>query len=276
MILAPKLLKAIDLAWERDEDPRGYLGASGLGSPCSRALWYGFRWAARPAFPPRVLRLFDRGNREEEVFEKLLADAGVQYWPHDPATGEQYLVQFKNKHLGGHTDGQGKGLPDLDPDELFVGEFKTHNDKSFKDLVKHGVEKSKPVHYTQMQLYIHQLNIPWALYGAVNKNDDQLYFEIIPYDEEAASYYLRRGDYIVDACTPPERLSNNPGWYECKWCDFYRVCHTGKPMDETCRSCQHVRPVVSGEWWCGLHDKLLQKSEQLAGCQDYVAIQQED
>lgn len=275
-IIAIKLLDAIDKSWERDEDPRGYLGASSLGGPCSRELWYGFRWAARPKFPPRVLRLFDRGNREEVVFEKLLAKAGIQYWPHDPATGDQYLVQFENKHIGGHTDGQGKGLPDLPTDVLFVGEFKTHNDKSFKHVKKHGVKKSKPVHYTQMQLYAHQLNIDWALYGAVNKNDDSLYFELVERDKDHAERYIQRGDMIVAARTPPERMSNNPGWYECKWCDFYKICHTGAPMDETCRTCVHAHPLVDGDWWCGQHDRRLQLSEQQAGCQDHVVIEQKD
>jgi len=213
MITADKLLIAIDKSWTRDEDPRSYLGASSLGGPCSRALWYSFRWADQPEFPPRVLRLFERGNREEEVFENLLMDAGVQYWPHDPATGEQFLVQFKNKHLGGHSDGQGKGLPDLDPDELFLGEFKTHNDKSFKDMVRYGVHKSKPVHYTQMQLYMNRLDIKWGLYGAVNKNDDTLYFELVESDPKHAEHHLRRGDLIVGAYVPPDRMSNNPGWY---------------------------------------------------------------
>ncbi len=275
MKIADKLLIAIDKSWERDEEPRTYLGASSLGDPCSRALWYSFRWAARPEFPPRVLRLFERGNREEKVFEDLLMGAGVTYFPHDPATGEQFMVHFKNKHLGGHTDGGGVGLPDLDPDEKFLGEFKTHNDKSFKDMVRHGVQKSKPTHYTQMQLYMYRLDIHWGLYGAVNKNDDTLYFELIEHNSAHAQHYIQRGDFIVGAYVPPERMSENPGWYECKWCDFYSVCHKGAPMDETCRTCQHAHPVVSGEWWCGLHDKILQPSEQLAGCQDHVIIYEE-
>jgi len=273
MKLAIKLLDTIDKSGQRNESPRGYLGASSLGGPCSRELWYGFRWAAHPSFPSRVLRLFDRGNREEEVFEDLLAKAGIQYWPHDPATKEQYLVPFANKHIGGHTDGQGKGLPDLEPEDLFLGEFKTHNDKSFKGMKNHGLQKSKPVHYTQMQLYMNQLEIEWGLYGAVNKNDDDLYFELIERNPAHAEHYIQRGDMIVDAMTPPARMSNNPGWYECKWCDFYKICHAGKPMEETCRSCQHVHPLVDGDWWCGQHDKRLQLSEQLAGCQDHVTVE---
>lgn len=272
MKIANKLALKIESMTGRKEAPRGYLGASSLGKKCSRELWYGFRWALQPKFPARILRLFDRGNREEAVFEKLLADAGIQYWPHDPVTGDQYLVTFANKHIGGHTDGQGKGLPDLDADVLFLGEFKTHNDKSFKDVVKHGVQISKPVHYTQMQLYMDRLNIPWALYGAVNKNDDDLHWELVRHDPNHAAYHIQRADMIVAATTPPERMSENPGWYECKWCDFYTVCHLGARMDETCRNCVHSHPLKDGDWWCGQHDIRLSISEQQAGCQDHVAL----
>lgn len=272
MILAEKTMAAIDAAWVRTEDPRGYLGASQLGGPCSRALWYGFRWAAEPQFPPRVLRLFERGNREEEVFEQLLRDAGVPFWSRDPATNKQFVITFPNKHVGGHCDGWGQDLPDLEPGVKFIGEWKTHNDKSFKDLVKVGVLKSKPVHEAQCQLYMSRLKMEWALYGAVNKNDDHLHLELIPYDAQRAQYYLDRADLIVAAGSQPERISENPGWYECKWCDFYNVCHKGQRMDTNCRTCQHVHPLVDGGWWCGLHDKELNILEQQAGCQDHVEI----
>ena len=272
MKTADKLALKIESMTERKEAPRGYLGASSLGKKCSRELWYNFRWAAEPQFPARVLRIFERGNREEKVFEKLLVDAGIQYWPHDPATGDQYLVTFANKHVGGHSDGQGTGLPDLDPNILFLGEFKTHNDKSFKDVVKNGVRVSKPVHYTQMQLYMSRLEIEWGLYGAVNKNDDDLYWELVARDEAHAEYHIQRADMIIDATTPPERINENPGWWECKFCDFRAICHLGAYMDETCRSCVHSAPLRDGDWWCGQYDKRLSISEQQAGCQDHVSL----
>lgn len=271
-IIADKLMLAIDNLGRRDDHQSTRIGASSLGKKCSRELWYGFRWAARPKFPPNVLRLFDRGDREEAIFEKLFFDAGIQYWPHDPATGEQYLVPFKNKHLGGRTDGQGKGLPDLPPKMLFLGEFKTHNDKSFQYLIKHGVQKAKPVHYTQAQLYANELNIPWALYGAVNKNDDHLYFELLECDPNHAKHHLQRADMIIAAYTPPERFSRNVDCFDCKYCDFNKICHAGATIDATCRMCVHSHPLIDGDWWCGQHDIRLSISEQQAGCQDHVQI----
>ena len=264
MILAEKTLAAINDAWQHDPDPlRGtHLGAGSIGKSCSRELWYQFRWAAQTGFSPRILRLFERGNREEKVFEELLRLAGIPFWGRDPATNKQYVVRFKNKHLLGYADGIGQGLPDLPTDERFLGEWKTHNEKSFKDLVKKGVRESKPVHFTQMQLYMNELRLGWALYGAVNKNDDHLHLELIEHDSEYAAHYRDRADLIVASQTPPQRISENPGWYECKWCDFYRICHLGRSMEVNCRTCQHVRPLADGEWWCGQHDKILTTLEQ--------------
>lgn len=274
MILAEKTLAAIDEGWRYKPDPlRGvHLGAGSLGKSCSRELWYGFRWAQTGFFPPRILRLFDRGNREEKVFEDLLQRAGIPFWSRDPATNKQYVIQFPNKHVKGYCDGWGQGLPDLPPSEKFVGEWKTHNDNSFRDLAKNGVLKSKPLHEIQCQLYMSRLGMEWALYGAVNKNDDSLHLELVPFNEERAQLFMDRADLIVAAKTPPRRISENPGWYECKWCDFYLTCHKNHSMEMNCRTCQHVHPLRNGEWWCGLHDQLLTTLEQRAGCDDHVQI----
>jgi hypothetical protein len=268
-------MEAIDASWVRTEKPRTYLGASSIGGPCSRELWYGFRWALVKVFPPRVLRLFERGNREEDVFEQLLADAGVEFMSRDPATNKQYVVTFQNPHVGGHCDGVGRNLPDLPKDEQFIGEWKTHNDRSFKDLVKNGVEKSKPVHAVQCQLYMGRLHINWALYGAVNKNDDALYFELLEFNEKVFNHFKDRADLIVYSDTPPNRISQNPGWYECRFCDFHPVCHKGQRMLENCRTCTHVKPLTDGNWWCGLHDIYMDRDEQLAGCADHVQIEED-
>lgn len=274
MILATKTMAAIDAAWQHvPDDERGtHLGAGRLGGPCSRELWYSFRWAAEPHFPPRIKRLFERGNREEDVFEQLLTTAGIPFYSRDPATGKQYEITFSNPHVKGYCDGWGQDLPDLGPGVKFVGEWKTHNDKSFNDLVKKGVQQSKPKHYTQCQLYMHKMKMEWALYGGVNKNDDHLHLELVQYDATHATHQTHRANLVVTALTPPQRLSENPGWYQCKFCDFHAVCHKGYAMRITCRSCQHVRPLVDGGWWCGLHDKELNVSEQRAGCQDHVEI----
>lgn len=273
MLLAERTLAKIDAWYDRQkETPRGYLGASQLGRECSREIWYSFRWADRPQFEPRMLRLFARGDREEMVFVDLLLKAGCMFFHIDPATRDQYVVPLPNKHMGGHCDGVGKGLPDLPPEEKFVGEFKTHNRKSFDYLVKHGVESAKPEHYVQMQLYMHGLGPRYAFYGAVCKDDDRLHMEVIEYDEKFTVSQLIRGGLIAYAQEPPRRISNKPTWYKCKWCDFYSTCHQFKVPHVNCRTCAHSTPMPDGEWLCEKHGHLLTKEEQRAGCSDHMYL----
>ncbi len=44
--------------------PRKHLGASQIGHPCLRYLWYQFRWCAesKTSFDGRMLRLFETGT----------------------------------------------------------------------------------------------------------------------------------------------------------------------------------------------------------------------
>lgn len=273
--IAVKLVEAIDQSWKNDPESRGYLGASSLGKACARELWYGFRWVLDKNFPSRILRLFHRGHREEETFELILKKAGIPYFPNDPATGEQFLVTFRNKHIKGHSDGRGTGLSDLPEGVQFLGEFKTHSNKSFNHLVKYGVYKSKPVHYTQMQLYMHELKLPWALYGAVNKNSDELHWELIEYDEKHSVQCLTRADRIVAARTPPGRISSNPNSLNCKFCDFSTVCHKGHRVKVNCRTCRHIHPLVDGRWWCGQYDKIMTTAHQRAGCSNHVQYKED-
>ncbi len=130
--------KAIDAYHEsKKEKPRPHMGVSLLGHPCDRWLWLSFRWAIQEDFPGRILRLFRRGHHEENWIVQDLRAIGV----HIRATGgKQSRVEF-GSHVSGSLDGIiEEGLIES-PNKLHVAEFKTHSDKSFKDLLKHGVEK---------------------------------------------------------------------------------------------------------------------------------------
>lgn len=57
---------------------RTYLGASELGGRCWRAASYSFRWFKQRDFEGRMLRLFDRGHREEFNVVHWLRACGIQ------------------------------------------------------------------------------------------------------------------------------------------------------------------------------------------------------
>lgn len=263
--------KAIDQAIEEAQEIgfRRHLGASVIGRKCARQIWYIFRWAKESRHEARLLRLFDRGHLEEQRFIKWLRDAGIKVTDVDPETGEQLRISDCFGHFGGSLDSEVEGIPDLPPGEVAVAEFKTHNDKSFKNLQNRGVLSAKWEHYVQMQIYMHKRERRWALYMAVNKNDDDIYCELVAYRKEIAEEYLHRAARIIDAKEPPPRINESPSWFECKWCDYNRICHYGEAPAKTCRTCAYAKIETEGRWVCGLNWITLDEEKQRAACEDY-------
>jgi hypothetical protein len=72
-----------ELLSAKDADKkRGHLGASQIGHRCARNVWYSFRWAYRGQFTGRMMRLFDRGNKEEARCVRWLRAAGYEVRDH--------------------------------------------------------------------------------------------------------------------------------------------------------------------------------------------------
>ena len=270
--LAKSTLEAIDAATLRQADDglRPHLGASLIGKPCARALWYSFRWSTAPKHEPRILRLFLRGHREEDHLADLLRAAGVQVMQVDPATGRQF--QFGSGHFGGSMDGACVGLPEA-PKTWHALEFKTHSAKSFKELTAKGVKEAKPEHWSQMQCYMAWAGLTRALYVAVCKDDDRLHLERIDAEPAEAKRLFERADFIVNTPTPPERLSDDPSYYLCKWCEHADLCHGQAAPLPTCRSCCHSTPEPGGIWTCARQQgRTLPVPEQKTGCQAHRYI----
>ena len=254
------------------EERRAHLGASQLGKECRRALWYGFRWCDEPETDGRVLRLFRRGKLEEAQLTADLRAAGVEVHTHDEH-GQQFQFSDVGGHVGGSMDGAGQGFIEA-PKAWHVIEFKTHGAKSFATLTKKGAREAKPEHWAQMQLYMHWSGMDRAAYLAVCKDTDDLYFERIHYDREAAERLIAKARAIIEAPEPLERLSEDTTYYQCRFCNARRVCHEKRLPGPSCRTCVHSTPELdgAGRWSCAYHMKDLSAFEQGAGCDDHVYI----
>lgn len=266
----------VRLIYEQGEKAQGdsrrpHLGCSAIGRECSREIWYGFRWAGQVMWSGRMLRLFDRGHREEAVLVNALKSIGCEVWEEDPRTNKQFRVKFESGHIKGSADGVCRGLPG-DPNTPHLLEFKTHNDKSFKHVKVNGVAASKPQHLVQMFLYMRGLKLTKALYVAVNKNDDELYIEVVEHDASLADEYLEKAKDIVASEVEPEKISQRPDWYKCKFCSFKGQCHFGLPLSMNCRTCDKVEVHDDGEWFCSLDGVKLPDSKQKKGCERWKSI----
>jgi hypothetical protein len=225
------VLPYISDVYRQGEDGfRSHLGASVIGGECGRALWYGFRWFYKSTFNGRILRLFARGHLEEGRVISLLLASGIQIYQQD-AEGKQFRISHFGGHFGGSGDGIAYGIPDLPEGTACLLEFKTHSDTSFKKL-NLGVQQYKPEHYTQMQLYMEGMDLNYGLYLAVNKNDDEIYAEIIKKDIATAPLYKERAKRLIFTSEAPPRVNENPSWYLCKWCEFNAVCQAGHPRTQ--------------------------------------------
>lgn len=290
-----KIFPHLDDAYRGTDDGfRGHLGASQLGDECGRALWYTFRWATKNQHSGQVLRLFNRGHLEEGRFIAMLLMVGVQVAQQDEK-GKQFRINFASGHGGGSGDGFGLGIPDLDPNTWSGLEFKTHNDKSFKELAGEnfrewfryqtgeskkpvpftgkGVRDAKTEHYVQMQTYMRKFGVPCCLYGAVNKNTDDVYLEIVLLDSAFADQVLDRGERVIWLHDAPKRINESVGYFGCKWCDHQPVCKLGSPPHRNCRTCAYSEPRATdaqdAQWFCKMHERPIPRDAQVVGCDQY-------
>lgn len=267
-----KVIGHMDDAYRTDEFPyRTHLGASGVGHECARKIWYGFRWTTRQKHGGRLLRLFNRGHLEEARFIAMLLCIGADVYQQDE-NGKQFRISDAGGHFGGSGDGVVVNIPDLDPWTPALAEFKTSADKPFIKVQKEGVRKAKFEHYVQMQVYMRKMGLAVALYMAVNKNNDELYAEIVPFNAAIADEFINRGVGLVWMDGLPTRISESPGWFECRWCDHRGVCHLKHEPDRNCRTCAYSQPLEDGAWYCMNtidQPQLLSKEEQLEGCGSY-------
>ena len=267
---------------EDDGGFRTHLGASLIGRECPRELWFTFRWATESKPEPRILRLFNRGHLEEGRFVALLKMIGCDVWQYDEK-GRQFRVGAHGGHFGGSLDGVIRGIPEMPLDALLT-EFKTHGEKSFAKLAGspqkngkrvpggEGVRAAKFEHFVQQQVYMGTYGLEWSLYCAVNKNTDDLYMELVPFDREMYERHVHRGGLIVKAEEPPPQISKSPGWFACRFCDHKQVCHYRAAPVRTCRSCRHVNVATAGTWYCLKHEIVVDKKAQLEACADYERL----
>lgn len=256
---------------EAETPPRGYLGGSMIGHECARFIWLSWRHAFREQIDGRMLRLFQRGHREEDAFISELTAAGFKVYQFE-SDGSQFGVEAINGHLKGHLDGVITGVPGLE-DVPHLLEFKTYKASDYNKLEKVGsVEEHKPQHYAQMQVYMGLMELPAAIYLAVCKDDDRIYCERVEFNQGAFDAIMDRARTIIESKDAPDRISETPTWWKCKWCPAHALCHGGQFAQSGCRTCCHSTPGPDGEWGCVLKQKRLSFNEQLAGCDQHIFL----
>ena len=219
-----------------------------------------------------MLRLFNRGHREEEKCIQYLKAIGFTVWTVDENTGEQFRIHGAQGHYGGSADSVGlTPFKELDNKPILL-EFKTHNRGSFSHLIKNGLILGKPQHYAQMCSYGAKFGFSYGMYYAVGKDDDDIYIEFVFLDPRHADDLSRKAEGIIYSQTAPPKISLQSSYYECKFCAMNGICHFHEPMEKNCRSCRNARPVDNAEWFCDRWQNIIPKDFIPTGCDQYYQI----
>lgn len=230
----------IDAALTRNrgsEAPRRYLGASRLGVACERALQYEYlHTPVDPGreMPGRVLRVFEVGHALEDLAIRWLRLAAFDLYTRK-AGGGQFGFSVAGGRIQGHVDGiLNAGPSDLGLRCPALWECKTMNDKSWRDTVKHGLAQSKPIYAAQIAVYQAYMegSIPGissnpALFTAINKDSQEIWFELVPFDSGLAQRMSDRAVRIITATDTGELLprhATTPTHFECKFCPWQDRC----------------------------------------------------
>jgi hypothetical protein len=211
------LIKRIDDAIQKRIDSkqsRSYMGASGLGEPCDRKLWYSYK-QPKSNHTPRTQRIFDLGNMLEDYLVRLIRDAGILIHTVDE-NNEQF--GFEDGIIAGHIDGV------LEDGAPVLIEFKSYNSTRFAALKKAGVKENDPTYFTQCQIYMGKMELESCVFMAICKNDCDLYTETIDFDPIEFNWALQRGKEIGAMEGLPERKYNHISHFKCKLCNWAKDC----------------------------------------------------
>lgn len=282
---ADPTLDALRVEVERraaQESPRAYLGMSSIGKPCERALWYGFRWAARETFDAETLWRFDDGHRSEDVMaSRLRLVPGVHLRTVDPSTGQQFGFSDLGGHFRGHADGLVTGLLQA-PKALHVWEAKAVNDAKLAKLVKLKAEHGEKaalvnwdgVYWAQAVLYMAYAEAPRHYLTVSSPGARTMVGVRTDTNLDAARALRSKAERVITAPEPLPKISDDPAWFECKWCPMHAACHRGELPAVNCRTCAHATPELdgNGRWSCALHGRDLSTTDQATGCESHRYI----
>ncbi len=254
---------------------RSHLGASLIGTACTRSLWYHFRWFKSQIPIARMASLFNQGHRIEKLIVDTLKDLGAEFYHVDPTDhSKQLRFNAINGHFGGSVDGVFR-WPAIGIFDWTLLECKSSKTGSpFTELFKKEVIGAHFQHYAQQSTYGRFLGIRNALYICYNKNDSQIYYEIVDLDWKIGEEMAERANYVIHTTEPPPKINKNPTYFVCKMCDFWDLCQGPdeiRPV-RNCRNCRKSRPVEDEKWHCDHWNQIIPKDFIPKGCTNHVYL----
>jgi len=173
-----------------------------------------------PPKSAKFLKICDNGNGMHERWQNWFIESGI-------LVAKEYPLKRPKYRLSGKID----AIILLDNlvsemiGELAVVEFKSANERNFKEMDTNNIPKAEYVE--QIQLYLHFLSIPYGIIIVENKNTQDVLEFFIEYNEKQSMKLLSRIEYInkcVNEKKLPSRPFSSPKCYECRFCDYKEIC----------------------------------------------------
>ena len=224
-----EILDAKVIEHRKQEKKHDYLGVSSIGDDCLRKVQLQYE-GKEAEFSASTLRTFDIGHRLEDLVAEWLKITGFNLKTKNE-NGEQFGFSTAEGRIKGHIDGKivdvSENLKQLFTRFPILWECKTLNNKSWQETAKKGLMLTKTLYYAQIQLYMAYLELDQCLFTALNKDSSELYFELVPFDSEAAQKYSDRAVQVIQASENSEQMpciSSDPSFFKCKMCAFRNEC----------------------------------------------------
>ena len=227
------LIDTCAVAQHEAQPKRAYLGGSRIGEACSRRLVYEYTHTPHDpdkAFTGQTLRIFAAGHQFEDLSIRWLRAAGFELLT-QRRDGGQFGFETAGGRIKGHIDGVIVGGPDIGIAWPALWEHKALKAKSWTDVVKRGVELSKPVYYAQLQLYMAYMELEVALFTCLNKDTQELHHEKVGFLPHVAQGLSDKAVEIIRAAEAndlPPRIAANSDFYLCRFCPFHSTCWEGQ------------------------------------------------
>lgn len=214
------------------DEPRDYLGASIIGNPCPRQIWYDIHHYKKQPFSAETRWNFLDGHHVEKLIaDRLRLVPGIELWTHDE-NGKQFERTAHNGRFKAHPDGIIRGLIQC-PKTTSVWENKASGQKKFNEFQsfkqkfgdKEALKNWNESYWVQAQILMHLFEIDRHYMTVALAGGREIDSCRTEYIKDVAEKYLDRALKVLDAKEAPARISDKSDHFICRWCNFHDICH---------------------------------------------------
>ena len=216
-----KLISHLKQALENHTDaPRNYIGASGIGNPCERKIWYSYKGLAGKDKPELKLT-FEIGKRLEAMILDIFEKTPIQVIRPSEENCDLFCVDKDLPSFSGHMD----AILVLESGERIILDIKTAKASSYAKFVNQGLKAWNMQYYAQLQAYMGMTGLNRAILLAINKDSSEMHEEWVWFNDIYYQELKMKAARIIDCEVEPARINKSPLFYLCRMCSYSEKCH---------------------------------------------------